>query len=63
MEFPPPPRLTSPDEVLSQVFTEGGSVSGELIRQLGVGAQHPSDDGSSRAPTAGLDQFPSAGCI
>ncbi|KAL8334562.1 hypothetical protein RB598_009032 [Gaeumannomyces tritici] len=34
MELPPPPRLTSPDEVLSQVFTEGGSVSGELIRQL-----------------------------
>lgn len=31
---PAPPRLTSPDEVLSQVFTEGGSVSGEFIRQL-----------------------------
>ncbi|KAL8366107.1 hypothetical protein RB595_004738 [Gaeumannomyces hyphopodioides] len=34
MDSRPPPRLTSPDEVLSQVFTEGGSVSGEFIRQL-----------------------------
>lgn len=34
MDSRPAPRLTSPDEVLSQVFTEGGSVSGEFIRQL-----------------------------